>query len=60
MSGRHLFSELTKNFAPERRARVDGRKVELREAMPLHELRRAREMTHHAPARIIPSPFDPN
>ena len=34
MSGRHLFGELTKDFTPERRARVDARKAELRAAMP--------------------------
>lgn len=38
MSGRHLFGELTMDFTPERRARVDVRKMELRAAMPLHEL----------------------
>ena len=30
MSGRHPFDELTKDFTPERRARVDARKAELR------------------------------
>ena len=39
MSGRHGFDELTKDFTPERRARVDARKAGLRAAMPLHELR---------------------
>ncbi len=48
MSGRHAFDELTKDFAPERRARVDVRKSELRAAMPLHELRQARAMTQKA------------
>ena len=48
MSGRHLFSELTKDFTPERRARVEARKAELRAAMPLHELRQARAMTQKA------------
>ena len=48
MSGRQAFDELTKGFTPERRARVDARKVELRAAMPLHELRRARAMTQKA------------
>lgn len=45
MSGRHLFGELTMDFTPERRTRVDARKAELRAAMPLHELRHARAMT---------------
>ena len=45
MSGRHAFCDLTKGFTPERRARVEDRKAELRAAMPLHELRQARAMT---------------
>ena len=45
MSGRNAFHDLTKDFTPERRARVDARKAELRAAMPLHELRQARAMT---------------
>ena len=48
MSGRQAFDELTKGFTPERRARVDARKAELRAAMPLHELRQARAMTQKA------------
>ena len=48
MSGRNAFSGLTKDFTPERRARVDARKAELRAAMPLHELRQARAMTQKA------------
>ena len=48
MSGRQAFDELTKGFTPERRARVDACKAELRAAMPLHELRRARAMTQKA------------
>ena len=45
MSGRHPFSELTKDFTPERRRRVDDVKRELLAEMPLHELRRARALT---------------
>ena len=48
MSGRQAFDKLTKDFTPERRARVDARKAELRAAMPLHELRQARAMTQKA------------
>ena len=48
MSGRQAFDELTKGFTPERRARVDARKAQLRAAMPLHELRQARAMTQKA------------
>ena len=48
MSGRRAFTDLTKDFTPERRERVDACKVALRRAMPLHELRRARAMTRKA------------
>ena len=48
MSGRHIFCDLTKDFTPERRARVEARKAELQAAMPLHELRQARAMTQKA------------
>lgn len=48
MSGRHAFRDLTESFTPERRARVEARKAELRAAMPLHELRQARAMTQKA------------
>ena len=53
MSGRHAFTELTKDFTPERRVRVDGKKAELRAAMPLHELRRARAMTQKAVGKTL-------
>ena len=48
MTGRNTFRDLTKDFSPERRARVDARKAELRVAMPLHELRQARALTQKA------------
>ena len=48
MSGRNTFQDLTKDFTPERRARVDARKAKLRDAMPLHELRQARALTQKA------------
>lgn len=48
MSGRRPFSELTKDFAPERRRRIEAKKAELRAAMPLHELQQAQVMTHKA------------
>ena len=51
MSGRHPFSELTKDFTPERRRRVDDMKRELLAEMPLHELRRARALTQRRPLR---------
>ena len=45
MSGRHAFSELTKDFTPERRRRIAAIKSELETEMALHELRRARALT---------------
>ena len=53
MSGRHAFENLTKNFTPERRTRIDARKAELRAALPLHELRQARAMTQKAIAEVL-------
>lgn len=41
MSGRNSFKKLTKGISPERRARIEARKVKLREEMELHELRKA-------------------
>jgi DNA-binding transcriptional regulator YiaG len=41
MSGRKAFSNLTKDFSQERRAKIESQKVELREEMALHDLRRA-------------------
>ena len=40
MSERRPFSELTKDFTPERRRRIDDMKRALVAGMPLHELRR--------------------
>ena len=45
MAGHRPFSELTKDFSPEQRRRIDEEKRELLRAMRLHELRRARELT---------------
>ena len=53
MSGRRPFSDLTKDFAPERRQRIDEMKSELLAEMPLHELRRARAMTQRDLARTL-------
>ena len=44
MTGRNRFRDLTGDFPPERRRRVEARKAELRAAMPLHELRCTRVM----------------
>ena len=48
MSGRRPFTDLTQDFSPERRRRVEAKKAELRAAMPLHELRQARALTQKA------------
>lgn len=48
MSGRKPFHKLTEQMTPERRRRIDEKKAALRAAMPLHELRQAREMTQKA------------
>ena len=45
MAGHRPFSELTKDFSPEQRRRIDEEKRELLREMRLHELRRARELT---------------
>ena len=39
MSGRHPFGELTRDFTPGRRRRIDDMKRELLAEMSLHELR---------------------
>ena len=48
MTGRNNYRDLTRNFTPERRQRIEAKKSELLAAMPLHELRRARAMTQKA------------
>ena len=53
MSGRHPFSELTKDFTPERRRRVDDVKRKLQAEMPLHERRRPRASTHPSMAKLL-------
>src|SRR5271169_6634020 len=45
MTGHRPFSELTKDFTPERRARVAAKAAVLREAMTLEELRKARSLS---------------
>lgn len=53
MSGRHPFNELTKDFPPERRQRIDDMKRELLAEMPLHQLRRARTLTQRDVAKML-------
>ncbi len=47
------FSELTKNFSPERRARIAARKAELRPEMDLAELRQALALTQSTLAKTL-------
>ena len=53
MSGRRPFSELTKAFSPERKARVAAHVSALRTDMALHELRQARERSQEDLAREL-------
>jgi len=45
MTGHRPFSELTKGFTPERRARVAAKAAALRDVMTLEELRKARSLS---------------
>ena len=53
MTGRHPFSELTRDLTPDRRRRIDDIKKVLLAEMPLHELRRARALTQRDMARML-------
>lgn len=53
MSGRHPFSELTNEFTPERRSRIDDIKADLLQEMRLYELRRARRLTQEELAKKL-------
>ena len=53
MSGRHPFSDLTRDFTPERRRRIETMKSKLLAEMPLHELRRARTLTQRDLAETL-------
>lgn len=53
MGGRHPFSELTKDFATERRSRIDSIKADLLQEMPLYGLRRARKLTQEELAKKL-------
>lgn len=47
------FSELTKDFSPERRARIEAKKAELRREMDLAELRQALALTQSTLAEAL-------
>src|SRR5271169_7009250 len=53
MTGHRPFSELTKGFTPERRARVAAKAAALREAMTLEELRKARSLSQEDMAATL-------
>lgn len=53
MTGHRPFSELTKDFSPQRRARVAAKAAELREEMTLEELRKARSLSQEAMATTL-------
>ena len=53
MAGHRPFSELTKGFTPERRARVAAKAAQLREAMTLEELRKARDLSQEEVAAML-------
>jgi transcriptional regulator with XRE-family HTH domain len=53
MTGHRPFKELTKNFPPERRARVAVKAAALDEAMTLEELRKARSLSQEQVAEAL-------
>jgi len=53
MTRHHPFSELTKNFTPERKARTAAKVRALKKQMPLAELRQARERSQKELARAL-------
>ena len=53
MTGHRPFSELTRSFTSERRARVAAKAAELREKMTLEELRKARSLSQEEMAATL-------
>jgi predicted XRE-type DNA-binding protein len=53
MTGHRPFRELTKDFTPARRARVAAKAAELREAMTLEKLRKARSLSQEQVAEVL-------
>lgn len=53
MSGRHDFSDLIKEFAPECRERIEARVAELRAKIALHKLRDRRATPRKALNDIV-------
>ena len=54
MSGRHSFSEMTRDFTPERRRRIDEMKDELLAETPEHDLRRGHLEIREVDPDILP------
>ncbi len=53
MSGTTPFSNLTKDFSKDRRAKIEAQKVELREEMALYDLRKAIGTSQELVARSL-------
>ena len=53
MTGHRSFSELTRGFTPERRARVAAKAAALRETMTLEELRKGRSLSQEDMAATL-------
>ncbi len=53
MTGHRPFADLTKNFTPERRARVAAKAAALREAMTLEDLRKACDLSQEEVAQTL-------
>lgn len=53
MTGRHPLKALTKEFGPERAARVGRRVAELKAEMALHEIRQALQQSQAELARVL-------
>ena len=53
MSGHRPFNELTKDFAPERRRRIESMKAKLLADAPLNELCRAKAPAQQEPAEPL-------
>ena len=54
VSGRHSFSEMTRDFTPERRRRIDEMKDELLAETPEHDLRRGHLEIREVDPDILP------
>ena len=53
MSGHRPFSELTKRFTPERKARVAAKAAALRDEMTLEALRKERDLSQEDVAKML-------